>query len=1247
MRNWPLRCFVISSLISAPALVFAQDSASMTGVVTDTSGAVVPGATVLLDNTHTGIRLHTTTDSKGTYHFLNVPPGPGYTLSFSHSGFASLRFQAVPLSIGTPRTQDARLTAGDTEQVTVSAGDVTLNTTDASIGNNISPEQLDDLPVQDRTGGISTLFYLQPGVDANSGAVTGARIDQSSVTVDGMDSNDIAAGTTFAIIPPAPVDSVEEFRGTVAGMVPAIGTGSGGQFQLVTKNGTNTFHGNINEYHRDTTTEANTWFNNLDGLPRTPLIQNQFGGNIGGPILRDKLFFFFDVADSRIIQSSTGEDTVPLDSFRNGTLNYINNGAGCIKSSRLDTTPACISSLSSAQVAALDPAGIGFDPNVLTFIDARYPHANALQDGDGVNTGGYRFTVPTPDITTTYIGRMDYNLNAKHKIFGRFTINRRNSTESLPVLPTDPVTHPFIDRSYSYVVSDVWAISSNKVNQLYYGDSIAKFAFPNAYNPTGVNAYSLSGISSPYSGTDGQQRRVPIPVVRDDFNWQRGSHSLVAGGTFKFIKTNSNLINNFNFVGIGQSGSALTGGLDPAVRPADINASGTALDDYDSLFPTALGVLGSISTNYNYDHSGAATPLATGGPRAYRYFETELYVGDNWKVNNKLTLSYGLRYQLYSVPYEAHGQESVEYTDQASQSKATINNYVNARESQIGSAAPTLPIYSVELGGKANKGPNLYSPSYKDFAPRFAFSYLPYANGKTVFNGGAGIVYDRTVINAINFLQDQISYLFSNTQTNNIGAATVDQTLASNPRVGANLSYPASEVPPPVSITSPFTPYVSGGVPYGLGAGETNFVISPNLKDPYSIAINAGVQQELGFHTILYINYVGRLGRRLLADADAGQVLDTPDVTGRSSQTMAQAFAALTTQTRQQQANGTLGTAPITPQPWFENVLGPGYKGIRGSNTALVNAIVGQLAPRGDISDMLYTMAAYSTFYGLPGFLPTNIGLPSQFGSNAYLTNEGNSNYHGLLVTLSKSTSNGLKFDFNYTFAHSIDNTSLSANANSLFSNSGFICDITKPRACRGTSDFDVKQELNANFVYALPVGHGKAFLANSGRLVDELIGGWSISGIPTYRTGLAITAYSDAYLASFDNQDPAIFTGNTGDLKAKINKVGSTVYGFAGGVNGANQALSDFRGPIGLEYGQRNLLRSAGAFNMDAGLAKSFPIFERVKLVFRADAFNVFNHPDFGTPAVNIVNNTSPFGQVTGTTNGQRLGQFSLRLEF
>ncbi len=223
MRNLMSKSFflALALVLSSTSLLLAQDSSSMTGVVTDATGAVLPGTVVTLSNPSTGATFTQTTDSQGIYRFLNVAPGAGYKATFSAVGFSVAEITNISLSVGITRTQNAKLAVGAAAQtVEVSAGNaqVTLDTTDATIGNNIDVEELNNLPVYDRTVGISNLFYQQPGVDSNTGAVTGARIDQTEVTVDGLDVNDIAAGTTFAVTATAPVDSVQQFTGTVAGL---------------------------------------------------------------------------------------------------------------------------------------------------------------------------------------------------------------------------------------------------------------------------------------------------------------------------------------------------------------------------------------------------------------------------------------------------------------------------------------------------------------------------------------------------------------------------------------------------------------------------------------------------------------------------------------------------------------------------------------------------------------------------------------------------------------------------------------------------------------------------------------------------------------------------------------------------------------------------------------------------------------------------------------------------------------------
>ncbi|MEO7027990.1 MAG: TonB-dependent receptor [Acidobacteriaceae bacterium] len=1243
MRNLFTKLALLAILIASPFALTAQDSSAMTGVVTDSTGATLPGTTVTLANPGKGISLTQQTRSDGAYRFPNVPPATGYVVTFSHTGFADVQFSNVALQVGVTRTQDAKLSAGTSVAVEVSASNnaVTLNTTDASIGNNIDVRALTELPIQSRAS-PAVLFALQPGV--SSGSVTGARTDQSEVTLDGLDVNDISTGQTFNINGGgAPVDSVQEFRGVVAGLVPSVGTGSGGQFQLVTKSGTNKFHGNINEYHRDTVTAANTYFNNVAGVPRTPLIQNQFGGNLGGPIFRDKLFFFADFNNSRIVRSNSVLRTVPLDSFRNGNINYIlardANGNACSFTSRLNTTPQCIGTLTPAQVAGLDPQHIGFSQTLLSFINGRFPHANDLTRGDGVNTGGFRFTVPAPDFLYQGVARVDYNLTSKQRFFARYTIAKRDATQTDRFVPTDPQTHPFQDRSYGYVVSHIWQIGNNKVNQFYYGDEVTEFNFPTTFNPTGANQYGFGGgtpgafTSGPFDSASSQRRRVPIPEVRDDFNWQLGAHNVTFGGTFKFIKTNSSLVNDFNFATLGLGGQLLT--LDSSVRPTvangfatnPIRGGSTAPNDFDNAFALALGRIGSVASQYNYSANGTPFPNGTGETRRYRYYQTEAYIGDTWKINPQLTVTYGVRYQLYTVPYEVSGAQANQNT--------SFDQYFSARLKQSATSqegVSAVPLITYNLGGKANNAPPLYRPSYKDFAPRLAFAYNPAYSPHTVINGSVGLVYDRTVINAVNFIQDQSSYLFQNSATKQYGTQTgARANLLADPRIGANLAFANPNTAP--VITKPFTPFVDNaqgtdpndpfgvpGAPFGTATSQFNTIVDPGLKDPYSIAVNMGIQQEFQGHLIMRLNYAGRFGRRLLAQADASQLVEFLDPA--SGQSLSQAFANLTLQGRAGQS--------FTPQPFFENQVGPGL------TVPLANAF-STLVNVGDFADFIQALQGN-------GFLNFNVGLASQFSENTFLTNKGSSVYHGLLFTLTKNFSQGLQFDFNYTLSHSIDNTSAVANFIAGGQGFGFVCDATNLRECRANSDFDRTTVINSDFVYALPIGRGKPFLGQSSTLLDEAIGGWSVSAIPAWSSGVAFTAFSNAFVAGFANNAPAIFNGNRGDVATHITK---SANGEVDAFRNNGTAAAAFSGPVGFTIGSRNNLRGPSQFNMDAGLAKRFIILpnDRLNLQFRADFFNVLNHPTFATPNSDIT--SGQFGQITATSNGARVGQFSLRLDF
>jgi Carboxypeptidase regulatory-like domain len=1260
---------VLALASSTKSQAQAASTASITGTVSDLTGAVVPGASVQLSNPATGATYKTVTNQEGSYTIAEVTPGPGYKETISRDGFETTVLHDLYLNVGATRTQNVKLAVGSVAQtVSVSASneDVTLDTTDATVGNNFQVQYMNELPVALRDN-PSALFTQQPGM-TQDGSATGARTDQDRVTLDGLDVSDQTTGTMLntaasgaAIVHPiignAPVDSVQEMRGTTAGVLAGAGDGGGGQFDLITKSGTNQFHGNINEYHRDTDLEANEWFNNFDGVPRSPLIRNQFGGNVGGPMWRNKIFFFFDYNARRDTLAAQAERTVPTDSFlKNDTITYYTNIAA-------GTTD----SINGSQVAGFDPQGVGFDQSMMQVIGGRYPSPNDFtgDKGDLLNTAGFRFNAPTPYKENNYVGRVDLSPFRSHHFFGRITYNRTNAVDKPVQFPGDPETYPYLDDSHAWVVGWDWTIGANKTNSLIWGNTIANLGFPVTYNPQGANQYYWDGdptggsfLDGIYGGAAGAQARYfPLPVVRDDFHWDKGRHAISFGGSFKYPSPHFSVYSDYNSpnVGLGGGVTGLTDSDTFAFRPTDLDRNQTSLTIYDSALVFGLGRFAAAGATYNYTASGSVVPQGTGLQTHFRYYEMEFYFGDTWKVTPSFTFTYGVRYQDYTVPYEVNGIESVQ--------SESFWNFMHARITQSnagvggaatlpGSGADTVPYITYSLGGKANHGPAYFSPSNLNFAPRVAFAWTPTADRKLVFNGGAGIVYDQTVVNAILQEQAGYSYLFQSSGTANYGVSgdavhsAAYYSLLDNPRFTALNAPPTLPAAP--AITKPYAPFIGpadpncGGAtgPCGLAnGGAFNVSVDRYLPTPYNIMFNLGMQQEMKGGYIFKLGYVGRLGRRLLAQADAEQLIDFPDAA--SGQELSQAMAALTAWLRQN-PNADPSTAP--PQPWFEHVLiSPGNG---QTNTGYVAANLAPYPARGDVADSVELMSYY-------GLLPANVGMAAQFSENTFFTDMGFSAYHGMLATLHKNASHGMQFDLNYTWSHSIDNVSLIANSFA-YEGYGFICDVLRPRLCRGNSDFDVTNYLNGNVLYQLPFGRGRDFASHIPLWANEAIGGWELSGLPSWHTGTPFMANSVAFLMSYSNEDPAILTGSLGPLKTHVNTQSGQVYAFSN----PELAFNQFTGPVGFQMGSRNDLRGPGFFLLDLGLGKNFPVYsEKVTLKFRVDAFNALNHPNFQAPVfqnnMSLVSPPDEFGVIPGTVipNGSdqaaRVLQGSLRLEF
>ena len=1268
-------------LLMLPLAVSAQvtsSSSSVTGVVTDPNGAVIAGANVTLTDTRTSKEQTTTTDEQGVYRFAQVQPGQGYKITVTAGGFQTYTLSDVALRVGNIETQNVQLTAGQvTETVSVTASnEATLNTTDASIGNTIETRRMVDLPVQFR-GSPAALIGLQPGVIGNNvgtgatnrvGSVTGSRADQGNITVDGIDANDVTTGQAFITTGNAPIDAIQEFRTVTVNPGAAEGRSSGGQIQMVTKSGTNEFHGSLREFNRTAATAANTFFNNRSNVARPQLTRNQFGGSIGGPVYfprfgeggprlfdgKDKLFFFFDFEGRRDAQGVTNLRIVPLQHFRQGGLAFLNNTAGCPTNARLTTRPECITVLTPAQVVALDPQGVGSNQALLSLVNERYPLPNDLSAGNGINTGGFRFNSPSRLSSDNYTARADFYATANQRLFGRLSVSRGTTTDTTNTVaqqfPQDPESGLQIVNDYALVFGHNWIATSSLVNQATVGLTRSGFLTPAPFAPTFPNVFgapsptggSFGGLlSAPFPRISGQSRYVPVPTLRDDLSWTKGSHAMQFGGSFKPIHQKSNQTNDFNFITLGLGGN--TAGLNASLRPPTIGAGTTRTGNFDTAYTFLLGRVALVTTNFNYDPTGNDLPLGTGKFRDYRYDEWEFYGQDSWKARDNLTITYGVRWHYYPAPYEVNGAQSLQNAD------ADFDTILNRRvaNAAAGIAGPNSePLLTYDLGGKANNARPFYEPDWNNFGPRLSFAYNPsfkdgflgklFGDRQMVIRGGGSIVYDRPG-GGISFLQDQNTFIFANSTTTNFGATNPRTALLNDPRFAGIGSLPVQNVAP--EVTRPFTPFVEDGVPIGTAVPSFNYAIDPNFRIPYSMQYSLGFQREVPGNFLLEVAYVGRQGRKLFAIADASQVLDFKDPS--SGQFLFGAFNAL----QAQQAAG----ATITSQPWIENQMGAALAenfgltcvGAFGTSCTrfLATSSIGPLVEIGDTADVIQALYA-------SGLLRPNVGMSSQFGTNGFVKNFGASSYNAMLFSLRRRFSQGLQFDVNYTWSHSLDNQSTVANVTT---SGGLVCDATNLRVCRGNSDFDIRHLFNVNGVWELPVGRGKTFFNNAPGWVNAIVGGWTFSGIFTARSGLPFSLATSSWPRSFifdgNNGVPAVTFGDPNALRPSIHDAADGTIQFFADPAAALAAVSY---PTHGQPGNRNALRGPGFWNLDTALLKNFrlPWSETQRLQIRWEAYNALNHHSFGLPSSVDIGATN-FGQVTGSASNARVMQFGVRWDF
>ena len=1275
---------------------------SVQGVVTDKSGAVVSGAHVTLINTEQGLERSVETGSAGEFNFLSLSPGV-YTLSAEASGFRKYERKNLQLLVNTPATTNVMLEIGTSSQtVEVSAATETLNTTDASLGNAFDENQIKQLPMEGRN--IPDLLSLQAGVaytgnrpdvnkdiDTRSGAVNGSRSDQSNITLDGVDVNADTKGYAFTSVLPITADSVQEFRVTTTNYNADEGRSSGAQVALVTKSGTNEFHGSLYEYHRNTITSANDYFVKLaelqSGRPNEApkLLRNIFGGSLGGPIIKQRLFFFVNYEGARQREAQSVVRIVPSDALRDGVITYACADPTVCPGGTVQglTGPHTIAAgnfaLTPPQIQAIDPQGIGVSTNVMIPYFNSFPHANDSSVGDGVNFQAFRFKGPVQINDNWYIARADYKItaNGNHSLFWRGAL-RDDSNPGVPYLPGGTPELSKVDYSKGFSVGYSAVLRSNLVNNFRWGFTRQSFGEIGNQTQPYVQFRNLNdGASSQPNDaalavTNSTNYQVPVHNFVDDISWIKGKHTLQFGANINILRNpQSSNINSFSsavtnaswFDTAALANSGQPGHFDPGFEGFPAVASGFG-NNYDYPMIALVGMISQVNAQYNFTRSGSLLPEGTPLNRRFAADSYEMYAQDSWKIKPNLTVTYGLRYSLFSPPWETNGLQvspSVNLTNWFSERATNAANGIGS------SAAPNL---SFNFSGPANGKPGFYNWDTKDFGPRLAVAYSPGATegllksifggpGKTSIRAGFGMVYDR-LGPALLATFDQNGAFGLSTALTNIGGT---ETPATAPRItaltGTN-AIPTTDLtgapifsPAPASSLYPTTGVGSFAVYWGMDQG---------LKTPYSYTIDFSVGRDLGHGLTLDVAYVGRLSRRLLSQEDVAAPVDLRDPkSGLDYFTAVQALAKVYRQgvPTEQVSDSMFGAAAKYWTDIFPAAPAGGFRIHRcnsGSNYGSPDPVV----------------AAYDLFCGFKNNETTALqgidqgfGITDLSGNPLYALNSpytfltpqfaalyswrsiSNASYNALQVTLRKHMAHGLQFDFNYTYSKSLD---ISSDANRINAEGGLggqIINPWSPNATRAVSDFDTPHQFNANWIWEFPVGRGRWLGRDSNRAVDAFIGGWQLTGLARWTSGFPFSITNGAQWPTnwqlSGDATPIAPVATHGAVKNPDGSV--SVFGNAAA---AAAALASFAPDLPGQVGARNTLRGDGFAGLDLGLDKRWKLTEHTGVQFRWEVFNALNLTRFDVATLTTgITNSSTFGTYSGLLTNPRTMQFALRFEF
>jgi hypothetical protein len=1316
-RSWVVAVAILSILLLGTFAAAQSATTSLHGTISDAKGLVLAGATVTINNPATGLSRTVKTDDQGSYQFLEVPPST-YIMTVTAAGFATTKRENVVLQVSSPATVNMSLQVqGSSVIVDVTGEAPVVNTQDATLGNNFNARQLTDLPTEGRDP--VSILSLQPGVvyigkttnsqqddDSRGGAVNGARSDQTNITLDGLDDNDQLKGYAFEGAMRATLDSLQEFRVTTSNYDASAGRSSGAQVNLVTKSGTNTFHGSGYEYYRPNFTVANDWFNKQAelnaGLPNVPgfVLRNTFGGTIGGPIKKDRLFFFAAYEGQRTADQLQTTRIIPTQSMAAGNLKYLCNPDPTVDpnctvgnpnvASVVDggtTFPGFnVATINANQIASIDqgcsanltcPWGPGPNPNIEALFKG-YPAPNSTSGGgDGLNSAAYTFPGNDPTSLNTYIFKLDYNITASGNQSLFIRGNLQNDHESQPPqFPGLPPNNFVTNNSKGIAGGYTWMIRPTLINNFRYA-FIRQGVGNSGLNNQPFNR--LRGLDDVVGLTSTILTNVPVNNFVDDLSWIKGHHTLQFGTNWRLIHNNrqsnaQNLSEGYaNLYWMSPSfisGNSPPISLDPALNPSFPAVDPSFGTSYDFAAVQLTGIMSQVYTVENQDKNANVIPSGALVPRHFRNYEGEMYLQDKWSVTPNLVVTYGLRYSLLQPPYESSGNQ-VSPT-------VNMNQWFTNRWQKMYQGVVDQSNLTFDLSGKANGKKPYWAWDYKDFAPRFAVAYSPHAAsgfmhklfgdaGKSSIRAGYGLYFDHFGEGVVNTFDRQGSWGLTTTISNPAGVLGVDTAPRFTGLQGSSNLPPSPGAPLPHGF--PYSPSVDPNT-YGLAIG---WGIDDNLKTPYSHVVDFSITRELARNFVLEMTYTGRFAHHLLQEIDLSEPLDLVDPASKTDY-----FAAAQMLSKAAYSGATEDT--IAKIPYWENMF-PQAAGAGGVQGCAPNA-PGSPSATQNIYDLYYCSLGNETLaledldaFCIPACAGTGsnnlggyvqpFGTPfqyyqPQFSSLYGWQTRGNSNYNGLQVSLRHAMSAGLQFDINYTYSKSIDVGSNAERVNG-FESGGLafnsqVINAFAPNLWRAVSDYDTAHQFNANWIWDLPFGKGRYFGSNSNSIVNAVFGGWGLSGLWRWTSGFPFSVGAGAgWATDFELEGSSVLTGpkpktgvfrdSSGDptvFKDPTNLVCACGPGTLAG--------SNFRATLPGEAGARNNFRGPGFFGIDMGLAKTWNFTETKLIKFSWEVFNVTNSVRFDA-AGSLINqdlvDITGFGKFNTMLTTPRVMQFSLRFAF